>query len=259
MKSFFKFLFLMVFLVSQVNAQSFTDNIKFSDFEKWAETLSIDGYHFMGAEQEGEAQYGEKVSYKAAFSKNKGMISISLEEIKSFQSNIMMAKSKQQPILNIGGKRGAFIPLGNASQPVMFFVEDADIPATVGIFMSPGVSKDKITDIYNSLDLSPFKKSATSATDWPKEIPEEARINANIAKIKSSAASTDGYKKEIKVVALMNDKLISELERIQKHYKTTSLSVIKVSNKVDLVCASGEEVKYLKQDFRENDAIEFIY
>ncbi len=166
---------------------------------------------------------------------------------------------KKEPLIDIDGKKAAYISQGNNAKAVLFYVENPDIPAAVRILMSPGVSKDKVVEIYKSFDFFELKKIAAKAINWPAVIPAEAQIKATIVKIDNSASSIGGYVKEIKVVAVMNDKLISELKRIQKQYNTPSLTVIKVSRKIDFVCASAESIGNLKRDFRENDEIEFIY
>lgn len=238
-------------------AGSFTEMIQFSDFQSWAQGLSIGGCTFVVAEQEGEPEYGEKVNYNAEYRCGQSGYILNFGELSEYQSYLMMAKSTGGAPFQLAGNNAVYIEndMGNRKMG-MLAVEYKSLNANVVIIAMPAKDKAKMIDLFKQLSFSSLQSDV--AVDWPSEIPADARINATILKIEKQNPSTDGFDYEYHVKAVMNDKLISELERIKAKYGD-DLYGIKIGDEFVFICSNSEAIEYLKEDFRENDHVSFIY
>ncbi len=234
--------------------QGFETKVSFDAFTDWVSGLGIQGYQFMEAEKEGDTEFNEPVNYTAKFAnmQTRQMVSFSLHNIKEFQRYA----SFDEPV-QINGMRVVFSSQGEGKL-LMLIAEIPGLPAAAELLFFPTGTREKASSIFNTINFEPLI-SASGRVSWPSEIPEDARINANVLQISKSTASTDGYQYEYTVSVAMDSGLIDELKRLQSRYNTFGLDVIKVDKLLDIVCADAQDIENLKKYKREHETVSFIY
>ncbi len=237
------------------NSQGFYDAISIDDFGNWASEQNLPGYNFMQYDSEGDAEYGEKVSYSAVFSGNSGMLNLGLESASSFEGSKLYVSSGQGEELELGGRDAVYIKNEGARTMSFVYVSRSDLAATLTIMTSPAASIDELKDLYAELDFSGL--SDAGAVSWPNEIAAESRLNCKIISIEKQRYPTDGYSSEYVVQAVMNDELIDEVGRLTDAFGG-ALFLIKTPGG-DVVCAEAETLDDLKAIKTPGEAVEFRY
>lgn len=254
----FLFVLLAFCIVNMAFSQvDFSDKISIDEYKTWAESFSFNSMKFREYDKEGNAEYGEPVKYGASYldEAETQAISLWLSQIGEFESDKMMAKSKGNEPFSIGGKEAVFVKTEGEMAMAILSVKDEDLPATITLMAIPAIEKNELVSMYQNIPFDDLDKPL----EWPDEIPAEARINSTVLSIDKQPASTDGFQYEYHVVALMNDDLIAELERILSHYDSKDLMNVKINESFIFICGNAENIKWLKEDKRNGDAVEFIY
>lgn len=249
---------LSIFQKSIAQTTDFSEKIKFSTFQTWAQSQNIAGYSYAESAQEGDAEYGEEVTYRAEYKSQDGGMAVNLASLASFSSYTMMTKKEGAEIFKINNYDAVYIPMEAQYSSAFFVVKIPEIFATVTIMAMPLKSKTEMETIFKSLKISDLIGTSTEQTAaWADEIPQDARINADIISINKKNASTDGVAYEYEVKVVMNDKLVKELERIMSKYNG-SLTITNADNFM-IVCADAESIEDLKNYKKNGDPVSFIY
>lgn len=255
-----KFIMPFIILFSFNSAlASFSDMISFKQFEEWCNSILPD-YTLAETSQEGEAEYGESVEYSASFQKsNSSGISIGLQELREYESYKMMAPRMNGQEITIGDYNATYIPMKGQREYLMAAIKIESINATLVITSMPTLSMDEFKNLVSKLNISDLSNTAKSSVQWSDEIPEDGRLNCDIIKIrKVEPSSTDGYKYEYEVTAMMNDNLISELERLMNNFEG-DLSVLRINKNIDFICSDAGDIESIRNYFKPNEEVHFIY
>lgn len=254
MKLLFFVALMMSVLVTNIFSQDFTVSIKFNDFENWAKKQNMNGFTFAEASQEGDAEYGESVSYSATFIEGNKMLNLGINEIREFETYKMYSSKMNGKSLTINGKSGYYIPMKNRKAS-MLVVELKDLSVSFGMMASPLMQQDEMKGYFELLDFSAL--SSDNSIKWHDEIPADARMQCNVLSLEKQNSSV-GAKYEYHVTAVMNDALINDLKRIMNNYGN-DLTNIKINDSITFICAEAEDIKSLKDYKRINDEVQFIY
>ncbi len=149
-------IFVFVCISAYSNAQEFYEKLPFSDFENWAETITVAGYEFYATEKDGEPEYGEKVKYKATFIKGQtDRLSVYLESKGSFSSYISTAKLKDGGVVfESEGYNMAYIPLQAKYSSAFLAIEIPKLNACLVLHFVPLKRKDDALKTFADIDLT---------------------------------------------------------------------------------------------------------
>lgn len=245
----------LIGLITQANSQGFYDTISIDDFGNWASEQNLPGYNFMQYDSEGDADYGEEVSYSAVFSGNARMLNLGLESASAFGASKLYVSSGQGEKFELGGHDAVYVKNEGARTMSFVYVSRPDLAATLTIMTSPAVSIDELKDLYAELDFSGL--AAGGAVSWPGEIAAESRLNCKIISIEKQKYPSDGYSSEFAVQAVMSDALLDEISRLTGKFGGELYSM--KTPGVDVVCAEAETLDDLKAIKNPGETVEFRY
>lgn len=241
------FISILVFSAVFADAQSRLA-VSYSDFQTWAKQITIAGYPFSESEQDG-AEYTAVLA-----SGPTKALQLRVADINKFDEYKMMNKEAVPYTWN--GYKTVYFNFAEVTFLVVALPE-AEVSVTFGI--SGKTNKAAIEELASKTNLQKLKpaKAGTvaSGVKWPEIVPADMRIS-NVESIQ--AMGTDGtFKDVIEVKATLRPELITTLEAILKKYKGTLSST--ESPKVTFICAEAEDIKQLRENFKNGESVKFIY
>jgi hypothetical protein len=244
-----RLLFVSIFVFSAVFADAQARlAVSYADFQTWAKQIKIAGYPFMESEQDG-AEYTAVLA-----SGPTKALQLRVSDINKFDEYKMMNKEAVAYTWN-GYKTVNFY----FAEVTFLIVALPEAEVTVTFGCSGKVAKTAMEDMAaksNLQNLKPEKPGAmASGVVWPAIIPNDMKIS-NIQSIKSLGAD-DTFKDVIEVTATMRPELLTSIDAILKRYNGTLSST--ETAKLIFICGEAEDLKQLKENFKNGESVKFIY
>jgi hypothetical protein len=244
-----RLIFVSIFVISAVFALAQAKlAVSFADFESWAKQIKITGYPFVESEQDG-AEYTAMLG-----SGPTKALQLRVAGIDKFDEYKMM-KKEAVPYTWNGYKTVSFF-----FSEVTFLIvalPEAEVAVTFGI--SGNVTRAVVEDLAaksNLQNLKPAKPGTIApGVKWQEIIPTDMRIS-NVQSIKSLGAD-DTFKDVIEVTATMRSELLTSIDAILKKYNGTLSST--ETAKLIFICAEAEDIKQLRENFKNGESVKFIY